>query len=90
MASPPFTFTLDITSGTVPSAMLAELTGSVLKHCGCDPSAATAMTAALDAAVAAGTVARRLDVRYQVQAGVLDIQVSSGGRVLWQASCATS
>jgi hypothetical protein len=83
-----FFFALDVSGDPESDQMVAELARSVLRQVGYANSAIDALTGELRAApvdrVDGGK--RRCQVRFQSEAGQLDIVVSGAGRADWRTS----
>ena len=88
MSDQDFLFALDVSGDPASDQMLADLARTVLGHLGYAGSAIDALTGQLQGALA-GRVSdgkRRCQVRFQSEAGQLDIVVSGAGRADWRTS----
>jgi len=82
-----FVFALEFSSQGAPVALLHELVGYVLSYVGCAAADLPELTAALERAVAAGSVGqRRCDVQFRVNHPTLEIVVTANGGRVWQTS----
>jgi len=83
-----FFFALDVSGDPGDDQMVTELARSVLRHVGYATSAIDALAGQLHGALAVreSDGRRRCEVRFQSEAGQLEIVVSGAGAADWRAS----